>query len=163
MTGLLKGSQKQKKKKKGSPRHATEEVVLSGGVFRVLDRALPFASRLGRSPLAMSPHTCKERGNVAALCLHNLEELRVRCMRVLCVYPSHRGASGCESGPGAKVCPPRWIEEPAAQAESTPSPAGSERKKRNSSRLRYSPAAPHSFKSAFSCAVCQCIFFFKSC
>lgn len=39
---------------------------------------------------------------------------------------SNRGASGCESGPEARVCLPRWIEEPAARAESTPSLAGSE-------------------------------------
>lgn len=42
----------------GSPRHAAEEVVLSCGVVCVLDRVLPFASCLGSSPLAMSPHTC---------------------------------------------------------------------------------------------------------
>lgn len=44
---------------------------------------------------------------------------------MLCI---HHEVSGCESGPEARVCPPHWIEEPAAQAESTPSPAGSEEK-----------------------------------
>lgn len=51
-------------------------------------------------------------------------------MCVLCLC-SHRGVSGCESGPEARVCPPRWIEEPVARAESTPSLAGSEEKKNN--------------------------------
>lgn len=43
---------------------------------------------------------------------------------------SNRGVSGCESGPEAKVCLPRWTEEPAARAESSPSLAGSEERKR---------------------------------
>lgn len=39
--------------------------------------------------------------------------------------PYHE-VSGCGSGPEARVCQPRWIEEPAAQAWSTPSLAGSD-------------------------------------
>lgn len=49
---------------------------------------------------------------------------------------SNRGASGCESGPEARVCLPRWIEEPAARAESTPSLAGSEERKTASEELQ---------------------------
>lgn len=46
------------------------------------------------------------------------------------VLRSHRGAFGCESGPGARVCPPRWSEGPAARGESTPSLVGSEERGR---------------------------------
>lgn len=42
---------------------------------------------------------------------------------------ANRGVSGCESGSEARVCQPHWIEEPEAQAKSTPSQAGSENKK----------------------------------
>lgn len=44
----------------------------------------------------------------------------------VCTICSHREVSGCESGPEARVCQPRWIEGPAARAESTPSLADSE-------------------------------------
>lgn len=97
----------------------------------MLDRVLPFASGFGCSPLAMSPHTCKGilyKHKHAAK--HSLINASMCSMCELCVC-SHHGVSGCESGPEARVCPPRWIEEPAARAESTPSLAGSEEKKKH--------------------------------
>lgn len=110
-----------------SPRHAAEEVVLGRGVVGVLDGPPPFGPRFGGSPLAVSPHTCRavhdEKGiavTTAATRCHLGRRARASCT---C---SHRGVSGCGSGPEARVCPPRWIEEPAARAGSTPSLVGSE-------------------------------------
>lgn len=47
----------------------------------------------------------------------------------------HHGVSGCESGPEARVCPPRWIEGPEARAGSTPSLAGSEERQTTTKTL----------------------------
>lgn len=50
----------------------------------------------------------------------------------------HHGVSGCESGPEARVCLPRWIEGPEARAGSTPSPAGSEERQMTTKTLSHS-------------------------
>lgn len=64
--------------------------------------------------------------------------VHVQYVCVLCIC-SHHGVSGCESGPVARVCLPRWIEGPAARVESTPSLAGSEEQKGQQQRYAIIP------------------------
>lgn len=102
-----------------SPGHAAEEVVLGRGVLCVLDGVLAFPACF-TCPLPVTPHPYdpKEGGVKRSPTWGRVQVPRVPC--------SHRAAFGCGSGPGARVCPPRWTGGPAARGGSTPSPAGSE-------------------------------------
>lgn len=72
-----------------SPRHAAEEVVLGCGVVGVLNRVLPFAPRFGRSPVAVTPHTCRASG----MCFHEQPGKHMHFLRmcapvyILTVWP----------------------------------------------------------------------------
>lgn len=122
----------------GSPRHATKEVVFDCGVLRVLEGALPFSRSFGCCFFSVSPHACRQRNRHQSLAETAndgtlQEHLNVQITGALW---SHHGVSGCESGPEARVCQPHWIEEPAAQAESTPSLAGSEERETKAGELQ---------------------------
>lgn len=103
-----------------SPGHAAQEVVLSRGVLYVLDGVLALPACFTCRSLSVTPHTYNPTEHLV-----RLRPTRA-CVHACCVLCSHRGAFGCESGPGARVCPPRWTEGPATRAGSTPSLAGSE-------------------------------------
>lgn len=118
-----------------SPGHAAEEVVLRCEVLRVLDGVFPFRCSFGSSLLPVSPRTWHTVKKVDISSSWNNKWWDIAEAWTCGAFWSNRGASGCESGPEARVCLPRWIEEPAARAESTPSLAGSEERKTASEEL----------------------------
>lgn len=73
----------------------------------------------------MAPDTCdtKRQNKKKVIWICHLNTRTPVCVCV-CVI-SHRGVSGYESAPEARVYRLRWSEEPAAQAQSTLSAAGS--------------------------------------
>lgn len=88
--------------------------MLSRAVLGVLDDVLALPPGFTRRSLSVTPHTYEQAVQL------------VKPRHTHAVLSPHRGAFGCGSGPGARVCPPRWTEGPATLEESTPSLAGSE-------------------------------------